>query len=78
MGSNPTIATMEDITKENLKELKSIIDSWDLTFAKGPLTPAIDENGVVHLLRENGTTAILMNQSDYQDLVDYKESQAND
>lgn len=42
----------------------------------GPLTPAIDEEGVVHLVDKNGRSRVLMNQADYNDLVKYKDELA--
>lgn len=61
--------------KKVLAEVKELIDSWDLAFLQnGPFTPALDEDGLVHLVDKNGHTAVFMNQADYLELVKYKES----
>ena len=58
-----------------LAEIKELIDSWDFAFLQsGPLTSAVDENGVVHLQDEQGHSIIMMNEVDYEELVAYKES----
>ncbi len=67
------------MNKKDLQEVKKLIDSWDLAFLQnGPLTPALDENGLVHLVDKDCNTRILMNRSDYNDLVKYKESKLKD
>lgn len=35
-------------------------------------TAHIDENGVVHLVNENGSSVVMMTQFDYQALMKYK------
>jgi hypothetical protein len=63
-------------TKLNLKEIKDLIDAMPPLSFGGPLTPALDEEGVVHLVDKNGRSRIFMSQDDYTDLVKYKDELA--
>jgi hypothetical protein len=60
-------------SEELAEDLKSLLDLMDKTpVIRGKSTSAIeDENGVVHLLDENGNTTIFMAKQDYLDILDY-------